>query len=178
MNDAPSIYEIELTFAMTNAGARAGLLESVAIESVKALGDPEVATGATPPRYDADRRVPAITEPGVGPVALPRTVEAGDVRSFQLKFELAGAFQTAANRNHRSRRTGGRSRNCSPISNAWRSRSEGATGAGWACSRAGRTTESGKQLVKIPACRFREPVALLWAGEGRDDLVELARGSA
>lgn len=95
INEIPTLYDIQLGFAVTNAGARAALLESVKVENVNAVGAGKFATEAAPPRHE-DTTGPSVVEVGVGRVQFPRTIEAGDVRSIEIKFELAGAFRTEA----------------------------------------------------------------------------------
>ena len=63
----PGCYEVTLSLALSNAGARAGLLVSLDVVDVRASGAPEFATGAVPHRHHAYP-------------SMPRTVEAGEVR--------------------------------------------------------------------------------------------------
>jgi len=88
-NDVPGVYEMHLTFAVVNAGARAGLLKSIDLAAT-ATGAPDFARGIASPRLE-----PAISEVGVGPVSFPRTVEAGDVRSYLFRVELEGSLRDA-----------------------------------------------------------------------------------
>jgi hypothetical protein len=172
VNEIPSVHRLRLTFAVTNTGARAGLLASMTI-NVTAVGAPEFATGVVGPFHEAERG-PVIYEVGVGgKVSFPRTIEAGDVRSFEIAFELEGPFrsETFTQYQHTPSRD--------PLAQlladlkrvdltvSWRYRRRAAFAAR-------RTSRTGTETISLPASDFREPAIELWKNQDRAGLVEIA----
>jgi hypothetical protein len=160
---------------LSNTGARAGLLEGIEV-TAKALGAEELVTGFGRPRYP----LPAhLLEVGQGPLTLPRTVEAGDVRSIEINGEIEGPFLSEANT------TSLNPPDLAPLAELvatvevveidvrliYRRR---------AAFRGTRSTQTVELPLKVPGERLREIAITHWESEAatRSDLVEIVKGKA
>jgi hypothetical protein len=95
ISGVPAIFRLHLPCELTNLGARAGVLESIELGDLESVGQPNFAAAAVPPLDRTGFGAGLVVEVGSGPVDLPRTIEAGDVRSYQLNVELDGPFRSA-----------------------------------------------------------------------------------
>jgi hypothetical protein len=164
MNGVPGIYGLELTVALANLGARAGLLQSLAVESVTAPGAPEFATGAVGSRHSDDPGTPAVIENKMR-VVFPKTVEAGDVRAFKIGMELKGAFQSEAQTTYLEPPSK------EPLAQLLAGLQQVELRFAWSYRRrvglfGGRTRVKRSTLaVSIPGHRFRDPAVEYWRGD-------------
>lgn len=89
----PSLHQVTLTLAVSNDGARSGVITRIDLKRVWSTGDPSFATGASErARYYA---TPTLREIGGAPaLELPAGIKPGDVMPVSLAFELEGPFRT------------------------------------------------------------------------------------
>lgn len=93
VNQVPAMTEVRALMALTNLGARAGILERVEfdIPSVQPESAFQFATGVQQRERTTD--FPMVTLDGE-PFAWPKTIEPGDVRSLEVNFGFAGDVRT------------------------------------------------------------------------------------
>ncbi len=94
VNGVPAMTELRALVALTNLGARAGLLQRVefGIPSVKPDAALRFAIGVQQCEPTSD--FPMVRLDGE-PLMWPKTIEPGDVRSLEVNFGLAGDVRTA-----------------------------------------------------------------------------------
>jgi len=175
-HDIPTVHRLQLTFAVSNAGARAGLLIAVKVDRVNPVGAPELGGEAAGPPESPHG--PLIVEVGVGEISFPRTVEAGDVRSYGIKFELDGALRAAVGTLHALEPP-----DREPLARMLAKLERVEVVISWRYRRSvglfhrQRDARSGALTVSIPGERLREPAVAFWEGPHADrpDLAGIVR---
>jgi hypothetical protein len=94
-NEVPNICTIKAFMALTNSGARAGLLERVGWGNhFKVKADAALMFAVGPVARDGRPEDDTIRLDGK-PIRWPRTIQAGDVRALELDFEMGGELMRA-----------------------------------------------------------------------------------
>src|ERR1700743_2545499 len=160
------LFSVDLTFAVTNLGARAGLLKSFDLKRVDARGAPALARKGSPPWLTADGNVLPVF------AAFPRTIESGEVRTWQVKTPLDGAFLVAI-RTDPTPPIEPLADLCARIEVlelefAWTYLRRRAFGTG-------TTVEHSAITVAIPGERVQGVAAEFWESDGQTELAERAR---
>ena len=89
-NEVPNICTIRAFMALTNSGARAGLLERVGWGSHFEVKADEALMFAVGPVSRRGRPESETIRVDGKPISWPRTIQAGDVHALELDFELGG----------------------------------------------------------------------------------------
>jgi hypothetical protein len=167
----PSFHQMKLTLAVSNDGARAGVITRIDLKNVWATGIPEFATGARErsPYY----ATPTIREVGGAPtLELPAGIGPGDVTAVVLAFELEGLSLTLANTRSLEEP------NLTPLAVALRELETVKLEARvqyWATRglRTGRREREATLLIDVLSERFRGPARKLWADQGRNRIIRI-----
>lgn len=165
----PSIDMMSLDLAISNEGARAGVITRVDLKNVSSVGWPELAEGATEVGY----WMPTVADAGSGTkLHLPRTITAGEVGTVRLSFKLTGAVHTASNTTPTP--------DLAPIARGLAKLRRVDLEARVVYRRAAlfgsRATTETLETISIEGSVFRGKALSHWERAGRPDLVELAGG--
>lgn len=168
VNQVPAMTEVRGLVALTNLGARAGLLERVE------FGVPSVQPKAAL-RFavDVQQREPATDYPMVKldgqPLTWPKTIERGDVRSLEVNFGLSGDVRTERFT------TGIEAADLKPLAELI-AKLEGVSIPMHAIYRTGRHLFGQTRAIctlSIPGSHFRRAASAYWSEAGRTDLAEI-----
>jgi hypothetical protein len=92
-HDVPSIYSMSVDLAISNEGARAGVLTRIDFANVESVGWPEFAKAT----IESDYWLPTIADAGDGKaLGLPSTLAPGGIETVRINFKLQGAVYEAA----------------------------------------------------------------------------------
>jgi hypothetical protein len=94
-NEVPDICSIRAFMALTNSGARAGLLERVGWGNHFEVMASTALMFAVGPVPREDRTYEEMVRLDGKVLSWPMTIQAGDVRALELDFEMGGALQRA-----------------------------------------------------------------------------------
>jgi hypothetical protein len=99
-NGIPAVTELQISLALANVGAKAGLIREVEIWHFHVSGKQSVpfAAGAVA-RMRGSETDPLVVLDDE-PLTSPRAIEAGDVRALQLNVGLAGVFREERLKDH------------------------------------------------------------------------------
>lgn len=175
-NEVPNICTIRAFVALTNAGARAGLLERVVFHGHFDVTPSSALRFAVGPLARGDRPYETMFRLDGKPLKWPRTVEPGDVRALELDFEMGGDLL-------RAREEG------------WedlRPTAELVAELEWINIGLYATYRTGRGLlfpgylysqrmevgsIYVPGAHLRRQAAEYWSEIGRDDLAQIVSGS-
>jgi hypothetical protein len=175
INNFPVVTGLEMEFSLVNLGARAGLIRSIKIKNVRAVGAPDFATLAIGRVHSANENSPSVSFDGE-PERFPQTIEAGDVRGVTIGLRLHGSFLGEEGSSYlygedQQREVKARAEELARLEEvSFDVFCEYRRGGGfW-----GRTDDETKTTVTIPGEWFKEPAAKFWRGEAnRPDLADL-----
>jgi hypothetical protein len=175
-NEVPNICTIRAFIALTNAGARAGLLERIVFDGHFKVSPSSALQFAVDARDRAGRPSGTMFRLDGKVLKWPKTVEAGDVRALELDFEMGGDLLRAREEGREDLR---------PIAELV-AELERISISVYATYRTGRglrfpgylwsqRIESGS--VYIPGAHLRRQAIEYWSEIGRDDLAQIVSDS-
>jgi len=175
INNFPVVTRLGLDLSLVNLGARAGLIRSIKVKNVRAVGAPDFATHAVGPAHSANEGTPSVSLDGE-PERFPQTMEAGDVRGITIGLRLHGSFLGEEGSSYlygedQQREVRARAEELAQLEEVSLDVvCEYRRGGGfW-----GQTDDETKTTITIPGEWFKEPAARFWRGEAnRPDLADL-----
>ena len=170
VGSVPAIDSMSLDLAISNEGARAGVITRIDLKNVAAVGWPEFATGATEVGYSMPTL--ADTSQGGAAMSLPRTLPPGDVRTVRFRFKLRGAIHTAAGTTPEPDLTP----IAAGLSGLLRVELEVSVAYRKAAMFGSRTQTEALETVILDGQQFRDLACQLWAQQGKNRLVGIAHG--
>lgn len=171
-NEVPAMTEIRALIALTNLGARAGLLQRVefGIPKVQPEAALRFAIGIQPREPVADFPLSRLDGEAL---TWPKTIEPGDVRSLELNFGLAGDVRTERG----TRRLD--PPDLAPLAELI-AKLEGVSVPMLATYRTGRRLFGQRQAIctiSIPGSHLRRAALAYWSETGRADLAAIVDAS-
>jgi hypothetical protein len=175
INNFPVVTGLEIELSLVNLGARAGLIRSIKIKNVQAVGAPDFATRAIGRAHSANENSPSVSFDGE-PERFPQTIEAGDVRGVTIGLRLHGSFLGEEGSSYlygedQQREIKARAEELALLEEVSLDvLCEYRRGGGfW-----GRIDDETKTTVTIPGEWFKKPAAEFWRGQAnRPDLADL-----
>lgn len=161
---------MSLGLAISNEGARAGVLTRIDFANVESVGWSEFAEAT----IESDYYLPTIAEAGNGrPLGLPNTLAPGGIATVRINFKLKGAVYTAAGTMPQPDLT--------PLavglSNLQELRLEARVQYRRAKLFGRRGPEEKLETFSFPAKEFRDLACEAWEDAGRKRLVQIAHGA-
>lgn len=172
VNQVPAMTEIRALVALTNLGARAGLLQRVefGIPSVQPETALSFAVGIQPRERTRDFPMVKFDDEEL---TWPKTVEPGDVRSLEINFGLAGDVRTARHTHSIE------PPDLKPLAELV-AKLERVSIPMQATYRTGNRLFGQKRAictVSIPGSHFRREASAYWSNAERQDLAEIVEAS-
>jgi hypothetical protein len=160
---------MSVDLAISNEGARAGVLTRIDFANVASVGWPEFAVTTV----ESDYWVPTIADAGDGrPLGLPSTLAPGGIETVRISFKLKGAIYEAAHVTPQP--------NLTPLAvglfNLREVRLEARVQYRRAALFGSRGPTETLETLTFDGQQYRDPACAHWEAAGRSSLVKVAHG--
>lgn len=172
MNELPAMTEVRALVALTNLGARAGLLQRVEFGTPTVQPEEALRFATSVQQREPMHDLPMVTL-DEKPLSWPRTIESGDVRSLEINFGLGGDVRTERNTARLD------PPDLKPLAELVASvdRVEVPMQATYGTGHRLFGQRRAICTISMPGSHFRRAASAYWSGAGRMDLAEIVDAS-